>query len=141
MGKKFKNIVIKREAGTLTVADNQNRTFKISEIDEHLLELYWSVKWTGTGWYVSRDTRSGKGGKIRGRIFLHRTIVQTDLEVDHIDCDPTNNTRENLREATTEQNRCNKRKVKGDSYGTSSKYKGVHWNKDKQKWDARIRFE
>jgi hypothetical protein len=59
------------------------------------------------------------------------------LEVDHIDCDPLNNSISNLRLATRSQNLANTRK----KAGRTSKYKGVYWQKHTQKWMARIQVK
>lgn len=52
---------------------------------------------------------------------------------DHIDCDPLNNRRNNLRIATEGQNSRNVSKTK---LKRSSIYKGVSWHKLKRKWIA-----
>ena len=55
--------------------------------------------------------------------------------VDHKDTNPQNNEIENLRELTTSQNTRNSHKIKKK---TSSKYKGVCWNKQNKKWQANL---
>jgi hypothetical protein len=55
---------------------------------------------------------------------------------DHADRNPFNNQKSNLRECTTKQNVRNSSKRKG----TTSQYKGVHWNKRLSKWLAKICF-
>lgn len=54
---------------------------------------------------------------------------------DHIDMNPSNNSRSNLRLATHSQQKANMKKWKG-SY--SSKYKGVSWKSTQGKWVARV---
>ena len=56
------------------------------------------------------------------------------MEVDHKNGDGLNNTRENLRICTREQNARNRRSVSG----STSKYLGVSWCKDKKRWRAQI---
>ena len=71
----------------------------------------------------------------RGRTELpmHRAIMgcgDGDPDVDHIDHDGLNNRRSNLRLATESQNLANQR----PQTGRSSRFKGVHWNKQRQRW-------
>ncbi len=77
--------------------------------------------------------------QVTGRkfIYMHNEIMQppAGLIVDHKDHCGLNNTRENLRIATWAQNSYNKRKKEG----CTSKYKGVHWDKEKGKYRASIR--
>lgn len=59
--------------------------------------------------------------------------------LDHVDGDPSNNNISNLREATRAQNAMNKKKntsINGNP--TSSIYKGVVWNKRREKWQVTI---
>lgn len=65
---------------------------------------------------------------------LGRFILGAVDEVDHIDRDILNNQRSNLREVTTSQNGHNKIAPITNTSG----YKGVHWNKQKNKWQARL---
>jgi len=64
---------------------------------------------------------------------LHRFLIQPQkgLVVDHIDCNPLNNCKANLRQCTSSQNCANVRKRK-------NKYKGVSLNKKNQKFVAQI---
>lgn len=71
-------------------------------------------------------------------IHMHRLILgldKNDLEVDHIDGNGLNNQRSNLRKATSTQNKVNRPKV---HIGSSSQYKGVCWDKNRNKWQANI---
>jgi hypothetical protein len=61
------------------------------------------------------------------------------MEVDHWNHDGLDNRRENLRVCTKAQNNhnCRKHRWHNGEY-TSSKYKGVCWNKTEKKWMAYI---
>jgi hypothetical protein len=63
-------------------------------------------------------------------------FVPVDMELDHINHNPSDNRIENLRIATSSQNKRNRRAFKGKS----SKYKGVSLNKPSGKWSAYIRI-
>lgn len=54
--------------------------------------------------------------------------------IDHIDGNSLNNRIENLRAATQSQNLCNRGKPKSNTSG----YKGVYFDKTKNKWRAEI---
>jgi hypothetical protein len=70
-------------------------------------------------------------------LFMHRlllNITSNDLFVDHIDGNGLNNQRSNLRICTREQNQRNRPKNKNNKSG----YKGVFWDKERNKWQAKI---
>lgn len=64
---------------------------------------------------------------------LGRKLIKGEL-VDHIDQNPLNNRRHNLRIATQSQNGQNRGKSKQNTSG----YKGVSWSGVMKKWHARI---
>lgn len=67
--------------------------------------------------------------------LMHRFIMNTPegMYTDHIDHDRYNNTKANLRVCTQRQNMFNI-----ESFGGSSKYKGVCWDKRRLKWVVNI---
>lgn len=68
-------------------------------------------------------------------IAMHKTIMRCSSNlVDHINGNSLDNRKENLRICTKQQNNMNR---PGDK-NTSSKYKGVSWNKLMKKWTAQI---
>lgn len=79
--------------------------------------------------------------KIKTRFFIHRLVALYFCEnennydmVDHIDKVRTNNCYDNLRWVTRSQNNRNKNKKQN----TSSKYRGVDFDKSRQKWRAQF---
>lgn len=56
-------------------------------------------------------------------------------DIDHINCNKSDNRLCNLREATHSQNKCNIGRKRNNKSG----YKGVSWHKGAKKWDAKIR--
>lgn len=85
-------------------------------------------------WYATHTIRIGMKYKV---ILMHRFILgltDSKIQCDHKDGDSLNNQRSNLRSATNTQNQQNKKKRQY----CSSKYKGVTWCKDHQKWRVRI---
>lgn len=89
-------------------------------------------------WHVRKDghvSTTLTGGKV---IRLHRFLLgETELEIDHINMDPTDNRRSNLRFATHSQNGQNK----GLKSTNTTGYKGVCWNKAAHKYMASISYE
>ena len=70
------------------------------------------------------------------RLFFYWKYGYLPDLVDHKDRDKLNNNIENLRELTKSENNKNAEKRKN---GTTSKYKGVSWNKNEKKWEARLK--
>ena len=58
-------------------------------------------------------------------------------EVDHRNRQPADDRWENLREATSSQNKQNRRRPDGGS----SQYRGVSWDAARSKWTAQIKHE
>lgn len=82
-----------------------------------------------------KDVQSTHFGKIVRMSRLIMKITDPKIFIDHIDGNTFNNQKSNLRLATPRQNSRNIGKRKGNY---TSKYKGVNWNKVKNKWDSRI---
>lgn len=103
---------------------------------EWLMQWKWSA-WTSryhTTWYVKRDCYFPKGR--RQRIYMHRLILDAapGTTIDHIDCNGLNNTRSNLRFASHAENVRNR----GVQSNNTSGYKGVTFDKQKERWVALI---
>lgn len=83
--------------------------------------------------YVVNDTGKGPTRKVW---FLHRDIMGNPegMVVDHINGDKLDNRKCNLRICTVRENVIN-----SGSKGGASQYKGVSWDKDRQKWLAQIK--
>ncbi len=76
-------------------------------------------------------------------ILLHRYILGlTDpkIECDHIDLNPLNNQRENLRIVTRAQNNYNRIAYNKPNTAIKSNYKGLHWYTRTNKWQVHITF-
>jgi hypothetical protein len=108
-------------------------------VDEADYERVMTHKWHAA--CSLRVTYAAASVRINGRrttISLHRFILDVlddaSVEVDHIDTDGLNNRRSNLRLASRAENSRNRRSRRG----TSSRYKGVSWNKNAKAWVANI---
>ncbi len=103
---------------------------------EWLAQWKWYAWEQGNTFYAVRNS-SLKDGK-RKMLFMHREILGLkagDIWVDHCDGNGLNNMRSNLRKATRSQNSMNQKKTRG-----RSRFKGVVWRADIQKWQSQIRI-
>ena len=92
-------------------------------------------------WFFNSSGRGYASRKSSGRVvFMHRAILGLTgraLEPDHINGDGLDNRRANLRIVSHAQNLQNKR-----SYaGSTSKFRGVWWNRLHRKWEAGARHQ
>lgn len=92
--------------------------------------------------YTWNEKANGKyivANRNHTKIYLHRLILDgltKDEIVDHINNNPCDNRRNNLRIATNSQNQMNRDKPVTNTSGV----KGVYWHKRKQKWQANIQI-
>lgn len=90
------------------------------------------------GWADKKGRRficvDGKEYLAHRLAHLYVTGKWPEAEIDHKNCKQSVNAWQNLRPATRGQNAANIHKRSG----TSSKFKGVHWDKSKKKWRAAI---
>ena len=94
---------------------------------------WYVMRWGLRTFYVA--THVFENG-IRRQILMHQLLLpDVTEEIDHKNHNGFDNRRENLRPATHCQNNQNTRK----RLGTSSKFKGVSWDKRQQQYQARIK--
>jgi hypothetical protein len=73
--------------------------------------------------------------KINGKnVYIHHLVMNNNSLIDHIDRNPLNNKKSNLRFATKSTNAMNV-KIRKDN---TSGIKGVSWNKKKERWEVYI---
>jgi len=110
----------------------------VALVDDEDFERVNKFKWyTFQSHKVNYAVRDIHIGKIKYRIRMHNLIMNyspDDILVDHKDGDGLNNQKYNLRFCTHSQNNMNKR----PQIGGSSKYKGVHFDRSRNKWTAQI---
>lgn len=100
-------------------------------------------------WHAAHCPEYSGGNKFRARrmegrhgTYMHRVIMSRILgrrlltyeKVDHVDTNPLNNRRENLRLATSTQNNANQNRRRDNTSG----FKGVSYSKNAKKWAAAI---
>lgn len=106
----------------------------IALVDDEDFDRINEHKWFSNNGYGARHVRQEPYGQ--KCIYMHREVlnVPDDVEIDHINLVRSDNRKQNLRTATSLQNKRNKRPEKS---GTSG-YKGVSLNKRAGKWIAYI---
>jgi hypothetical protein len=109
---------------------------KYTIVDDEDFEFLNQWKWCYLkGGYVVKSIKANGNKWIN--IYLHRAIMGVlcpKLQVDHINGNKLDNRKENLRIVTNQQNNMNKK----PGLNFTSKYKGVYWNRDKNKWRSRV---
>jgi len=103
-------------------------------VDDEDYDLVVQYKWHAKKGY--NKFYAGRSVGTYGKQLMH-TLITGFAQVDHVNGDGLDNTRANLRPATTSQNAANRQKRSG----RSSKYKGVVFRKDRKKWIARIQVD
>lgn len=113
-----------------------------AKVDDDDFDRVNQHKWTAA---KSRDTYYAVHMFInaitnkRKSVSLHRFILNVDnpnIEVDHENHDGLDCQKSNIRECTPSQNKKNVKSKRG----SSSKYLGVSWYKQYNKWRAMIKF-
>ena len=105
-------------------------------------DYYWLSQYTWLAeqtHYSYRAVRLLCRGRTSALVNMHRLIMNAPkhLFVDHINRNSLDNRRANLRLATHAQN-CQNR-TPSTRTGKTSKYKGVYWLRDRNKWRSCIR--
>lgn len=110
-------------------------------VDDEDFEYLNQWKWLSSRGYARRSVHIKMDGKkqICRHIHMHRLIVNAPegKEVDHIDGNPLNNQKSNLRVCTREENGKNRRLNKNNTSG----FKGAIWVDtpgNQKKWKSQI---
>lgn len=137
MSKRIAKVHI-RPDGTAIIPLTRGLVTVIDKQDADLGAVLWMAQSGGRGrLYAARWVRNGGGWTLE---YMHRIILARKLarplrrgeQVDHINGNPLDNRRANLRLATNTQNQRNSRAR------SASGYKGVTWHKRDCKWQAQI---
>lgn len=109
----------------------------IAQIDDCDYEQVSALRWWPIKGPNTVYAYTNLSSNPRKPVLLHRFITNAPagVYVDHRDRDGLNCQRDNLRFCTAAQNHQNMKKNRS----STSPYKGTHWNKEKCKWEARIR--
>ena len=124
---------IRCEFGDMTKAYKDGIEFIVDYDDFVNHVMGYSFRVNTKGYVVYYSVKDGLHSK-----YLHRMIMgePQDMMIDHIDHNPLNNCRSNLRIVTLQQNNMNTSKQKNNQSGVI----GVHWDKKREKWKAEIKL-
>ena len=113
--------------GKYTIVDEKNY--------DMLSKHTWYAKCECGIWYAVREIRDAEGKRTTQR--MHRYILNCPKgkDVDHKNHNGLDNRESNIRICTNSQNQQNQRPCRGGS----SKYKGVSFRKDTNRWTAHIK--
>lgn len=110
---------------------------KVALVDDADYEAVNAHKWRavkgGRGVYASRSIRKPDGKWTTQS--MHQFLMPGVARIDHRDGNGLNNQRYNIRPATWEQNG---RGFQHKRLGTTSKFRGVSWQKQCRKWWAQL---
>ena len=125
--------IIECEFGSRTKAYKEGKKFYVDKDDYEQYVKGYSFTMNNKGYVTYSSVKDGLHSKL-----LHRIIMgePEDMFVDHIDHNPLNNCRNNLRICTIQQNQMNLSKRKDNKSGII----GVSWDKAREKWVAQIRL-
>lgn len=138
----------KRKLRSILVAEDGSKALiplldKRGDVRSHAMidaaDAEWAAQWNwcqnGSGYVVRSAWIDGRTVMLR----LHRELLGLTrgdgLIADHINRDPLDNRRANLRVVTARENSQNI----SPRQGASSQYRGVHWSARDQKWRAVVR--
>jgi len=122
------------EFGSRTQAYRDNLKFIIDIEDYEKYVKDYSFTLSVKGYVVYTSRKDGLHNKYLARMLFGEP---DNMDVDHINTNPLDNRRDNLRIATTQQNCKNKNKYKNNTSG----FKGVSFHKKAQKYRARIQID
>ncbi len=113
----------KKAAGRVALVDDEDY--------DRVMQHKWNVKESGRMTYVMANVVREDGSHTT--ISMHKLITGWPM-TDHANHDGLDNQRHNLRPATPSQNSMNNR----SRQNTSSRYKGVTWQKNQGVWVAHV---
>ena len=107
---------------------------KVALVDDGDYEkVLLAGKWCMNGPYAF----NAKHGTMHRFLLGLPRLTGFGAQVDHINNEPLDNRRANLRVVTPAQNQQNRHKA----FAGHSKFKGAHWDRSRQHWVSRIRVD
>jgi hypothetical protein len=112
----------------------QGYSAKVDKADYEFL-AQWKWQYHPKGYAYRRQHVRLAKNKYTGKfVLMHRVLCPNGITTDHINRDKLDNRKANLRQATRSQNQVNR----GLQSNNTSGYKGVHYDKLRNIWRARV---
>lgn len=129
--KKYNKYDLNGEFGIGYCSNTGNKFYFDLEDYDIIKDYCWNETVISTGYHAlqARDVNAGK------MIRMHYLFGCKGW--DHIDRNPLNNRRNNLRMATIKENSINKKRYKNNTSGII----GISWESDRSKWKAFIKID
>ena len=118
---------------TINKDQSRRKMVTIDASDDWILEMRWSACWSRGRFVLIQRSCSTGGDPVKS---IHRILLRPEplLCVDHIDRNPANNMRSNLRICTQSENTKNR-----SAMVNRTGFRGVSWNKLLRKWVSSIK--
>ena len=140
--KPFNDYIIKQDENCEFYIHSKNGEFTVNVDKEDLDRLIefnhsWSIHYlNGFGIMAIVRTKTNSGKTIVKGLYLHRWILNVEnskIHVDHINHDPCDNRKQNLRITDHTHNGMNR---KAKNINNKSGYRNVRWDKQRNKWSV-----
>lgn len=124
----------------LPLRNRLHEVVAVALVDDEDADLVGGRPWHCTASGYAERSELGSRTDRRRSVRLHRLILGLDhddpLQADHINRNPLDNRRSNLRIVTFALNMQNR----SSQRGSTSRYRGVCWASNMQKWYAQVRI-
>jgi len=111
---------------------------KFALVDDDDYDELKKYNWHVANGYAVRNAKVSKGKQKSQRMHRLITNCPADMNVDHINHDKLDNRKDNLRICSTAENLRNQQM---QSVAKTSRFKGVYFNKNTNKWMAQIQSD
>jgi hypothetical protein len=119
----------------IPLRNNNGIIVEYALVDKEDFERVNKYKWSLNANGYAQGTVEGKS--IRLHHFVFKKPGRKNV-IDHINQDKLNNTKLNLREVSYSEN--NHNQIKNINVESTSRFKGVHWDKKSQKWRSECNY-
>ena len=134
---KHNKIIIEHDYATIII-NSKKYGEKIVFIDIEDIDKIKNYTWRIANKYFYICTHTQGDRKNRQKILMHRLIMgcPDDMIIDHINHNPWDNRKKNLRICNEQENNENKKMIKN-----RSGYRNIYWHKRDKMWQVSLKFK